>query len=178
MIGFLMIGGYAVSSLTGILSSNSVIALRENKKMERKLNDLANHVIVIGFGTIGRLVASRLHDAGEHVVVIDRSEDLAAQASTLGYIVVQGDAGVDDAALDHARVEQAKALVVTTEDPDRKLAITLMAHSRNSKLKISVSGENMQRGELLHHAGASQVVITDDLVANALVDPLAKGDKA
>src|SRR6185369_4559275 len=178
MIGFLMIGGYAVSSLTGILSSNSVIALRENKKMERKLNDLANHVIVIGFGTIGRLVASRLHDAGEHVVVIDRSEDLAAQASTLGYIVVQGDAGVDDAALDHARVEQAKALVVTTEDPDRKLAITLMAHSRNSKLKISVSGENMQRGELLHRAGASQVVITDDLVANALVDPLAKGDKA
>jgi hypothetical protein len=36
----------------------------------------------------------------------------------------------------------------------------------------------MQRGELLHRAGASQVVITDDLVANALVDPLAKGDKA
>lgn len=178
MIGFLMIGGYAVSSLTGILSSNSVIALRENKKMERKLNDLANHVIVIGFGAIGRLVASRLHDAGEQVVVIDRSEDLATQASTLGYIVVQGDAGVDDAALDHARVEQAKALVVTTEDPDRKLAITLMAHSRNSKLKISVSGENMQRGALLHRAGASQVVITNDLVANALVDPLAKGDKA
>ena len=121
MIGFLAIGGYAVSTLTGILSSDAVMALRENKKMEHKLENLANHVIVIGFGAIGRLVAGRLHDAGEQVVVIDRSHDQAAQASTLGYIVVQGDAGVDDAAFDHARVERAKALVVTTEDPDRKL---------------------------------------------------------
>jgi len=41
-----------------------------------------------------------------------------------------------------------------------------------------VSGENSQRGTLLHRAGASQVVITDDLIANALVDPLPKNGKA
>ena len=178
MIAFLVIGGYAVSSLTGILSSDAVMAFRENKKMEHKLDNLANHVIVIGFGALGRLVAGRLHDAGEQVVVIDRGNDLAAQASNLGYLVVQGDAGVDDAALDHAGVERAKALVVTTEDPDRKLSITLMAHSRNPKLKIAVTGANSPRGALLHRAGASQVVITDDLIADALVDRLSKGDKA
>ena len=178
MIAFLVIGGYAVSGLTGVLSSEAVMAFRENKKMEHKLDNLANHVIVIGFGALGRLVAGRLHDAGEQVVVIDRGDDLAAQASNLGYLVVQGDAGVDDAALDHAGVERAKALVVTTEDPDRKLSITLMAHSRNPKLKIAVTGANSPRGALLHRAGASQVVITDDLIADALVDRLSKGDKA
>ena len=177
MVAFLVIGGYAVSSLTGILSSDAVMAFRENKKMEHKLDNLANHVIVIGFGALGRLVAGRLHDAGEQVVVIDRADDLAAQASNLGYLVVQGDAGVDDAALDHAGVERAKALVVTTEDPDRKLSITLMAHSRNPKLKIAVTGANSPRGALLHRAGASQVVITDDLIADALVDRLGKGDQ-
>lgn len=178
MIAFLVIGGYAVSGLTGVLSSEAVMRFRENKKMEHKLNNLANHVIVIGFGALGRLVAGRLHDAGEQVVVIDRGDDLAAQASNLGYLVVQGDAGVDDAALDHARVERAKALVVTTQDPDRKLSITLMAHSRNPKLKIAVTGANSPRGALLHRAGASQVVITDDLIADALVDRLGKGDTA
>lgn len=178
MIAFLVVGGYAVSSLTGILSSDAVMAFRENRKMEHKLDNLANHVIVIGFGALGRLVAGRLHDAGEQVVVIDRGNDLAAQASDLGYLVVQGDAGVDDAALDHAGVERAKALVVTTEDPDRKLSITLMAHSRNPKLKIAVTGANSPRGALLHRAGASQVVITDDLIADALVDGLSKGAKA
>ena len=178
MIAFLVIGGYAVSNLTGVLSSDAVVAFRENKNMEHKLDSLANHVIVIGFGALGRLVAGRLHDAGEQVVVIDRVNDLAAQASNLGYLVVQGDAGVDDAALDHAGVERAKALVVTTEDPDRKLSITLMAHSRNPQLKIAVTGANSPRGALLHRAGASQVVITDDLIAGALVDRLSKGDKA
>jgi len=82
------------------------------------------------------------------------------------------------AALDHGGVERAKALVVTTEDPDRKLSITLMAHSRNAKLKIAVTGANNSRGALLQRAGASQVVITDDLIADALVDRLGKGDKA
>jgi hypothetical protein len=177
MIAFLAVGGYAVSGLTGVLSSDAVMAFRENKKMEHKLANLANHVIVIGFGALGRLVAGRLHDAGEQVVVIDRDDDLAAEASNLGYLVVQGDAGVDDAALDHAGVERAKALVVTTDDPDRKLSITLMAHSRNSKLKIAVTGANKPRGALLHRAGASQVVIIDDLIADALVERLSKGDE-
>ena len=83
--------------------------------MEHSLDRLANHVIVIGFGGLGRLVAGRLREAGEHVVVVDRAVDQAAQASDLGYLVFQGDAGVDDAVLDHSGVERAKALVVTTE---------------------------------------------------------------
>jgi voltage-gated potassium channel len=177
MVAFLAIGGYTISSLSGFLSSDAVLVRRENKVMKSTLDRLANHVIVIGFGPLGRLVASRLRDAGEAVVVIDRSEDLSAQASSLGHLVVQGEAGVDDAVLDHARIKQAKALVVSTEDADRKLSITLMAHSRNPALKIAVTGANGPRGELLHRAGASEVVIIDDLIAAALVDRLGKATK-
>ena len=126
--------------------------------MEHKLDRLADHVIVIGFGALGRLVARRLREAGEQLVIIDRAEDLAAEASSVGYLVVQGDAGVDNAALDRAGIGQAKALVVTTEESDRKLSITLMAHSCNPKLKIAVTGANDPRAALLHRAGASEVV--------------------
>jgi voltage-gated potassium channel len=175
MVAFLIIGGYALSSLTGFLSSDAVITLRENRKMERKLDQLANHVIVVGFGALGQLVVGRLHKAGEQIVVIERADGLAAQASSLGHLVVQGDAGLDDDALDHAKIEQAKALVVTTEDPDRKLSITLMAHSRNPKLRIAVTGANNSRAALLQSAGASEVVINDDLIAGALVERLSKG---
>jgi voltage-gated potassium channel len=173
---FLMIGGYALSSLTGFFSSDAVMTRRENMNVQRKLDTLANHVIVIGFGMLGRLVAGRLHDAGYEVVVIDRADDLAAQASRLGYLVVQGDAGGDEATLDYAKIDQAKGLVVTTEDADRKLSITLMAHSRNPKLKIAVTGTSSPRGALLHYAGASEVIIIDDLIAAALVDRLGKAN--
>jgi voltage-gated potassium channel len=177
MVVFLTIGGYALSSLTGFLASDAVMTRRENKKVENKLDRLVDHVIVVGFGGLGRRVARRLQEAGEQVVVIDRSEEQSVQASGLGYLVVQGDAGLDDAVLDHSRIEQAKALVVTTEDPDRKLSITLMAHSRNPKLKIAVTGANDSRGGLLHRAGATEIVVAEDLIAGALVDRLSKEEK-
>jgi voltage-gated potassium channel Kch len=82
---------------------------------------------------------------------------------------------VDDAVLDRSGVERAKALVVTTEDPDRKLSITLLAHSINPTLRIAVTGASSPGAELLHRAGASEVVITDDLIADALVNRLGKG---
>ena len=97
MVAFLGIGGYALSRLTGILSSDAVMALRENRTMEHKLDHLVDHVIVIGFGALGRTVARQLQEAGERVVVVDRAQDLAAHAFDLGYLVVEGDAGVDDA---------------------------------------------------------------------------------
>jgi hypothetical protein len=103
------------------------------------------------------------------------SDMLSDEASSLGYLVVQGDAGVDDAALDYANIAQAKALVVTTEEPDRKLSITLLAHSRNPEIRIAVTGANDSRGALLHNAGASEVVIKDDLIAGALVERLKNG---
>ena len=174
MVAFLVVGGYAVSNLTGILSSDAVLAFRENRKMKLELDRLANHVIVVGFSGLGRLVARRLRETGEQVVVIDRADDLAAQASQLGFLVVKGDAGVDDTVFDHARIEQARALVVTTEDPDRNLSLTLMAHSRSPKLKIAVTGPSTPRGALLQRAGASDVVVTDELIAGALVDRLGK----
>jgi len=62
--------------------------------------------------------------------------------------------------------------VVTTEDADRKVAVTLMAHSLNPKVKIAVTGANNQRGALLHRAGASEVIIAEDLIAEALVGRL------
>jgi voltage-gated potassium channel len=58
---------------------------------------------------------------------------------------------------------------VTTPDANNNLAITLMTHTLNASLAIAVSGENALRKVLLEIAGATNVVIADELVANALV---------
>jgi hypothetical protein len=171
---FMIIGGYAVTTLTGILSSDAVAAYRENRAMKHTLDQLTNHVVVIGFGPVGRLVADRLRKAGDRVLIIDRNELLVNNASELGYLVVQGDAGADDNALNRAQINTARALVVTTEDADRKLAITLMAHTLNPQLTLAVTGQNSPRGALLHRAGASEVVVVEELVAEALIGRLGK----
>jgi voltage-gated potassium channel len=169
MLGFLLMGGYAVSKLTGLLSNEAVMLMRENRMAERQLEALSGHVMVIGFGPVGRLVAERVKASGAGVVILERQSDLAAQASALGYLVVEGDAGSDETVFARAAVERAKALVVAIDDPDRKLAITLMAHSRNPRLRIAVTGPNRERGALLRRAGATEVIIADEHIAEALV---------
>ncbi len=173
MFAFIMIAGYAVSRLTGILSSDAVLQLRENRAVKKRIDQLSDHVIVIGFLPVGQLVASRLHKDGCAVVVVDRAEESAEQAAELGYLVVQGDAGVDDEVFASAGLDRARALVVTIEEPDRVVAITLMAHAINPNLAIAVTVPNRARGALLKRAGATQIIVADDIVAGALVGSLA-----
>ena len=172
MFSFLVIGGYAVTTLTGILSNDSVKLYRENRSMERVLDHLQDHFVVVGFGAIGRLVATQLGDAGERVLVIDRDAAQAASASELGHLVIHGDAGVDPAVFERAAIQRARGLVVTADDPDRNLAITLMAHTLQPDLKIVVTGRNDPRGALLQRAGASQVVVIENLVAHEIIQRL------
>jgi voltage-gated potassium channel Kch len=87
--------------------------------------------------------------------------------------VVQGDAGVDDEVFVSAGLDRARSLVVTIEEPDRVVAITLMAHAINPTLAIAVTVPNRARGALLKRAGATQIIVADDIVAGALVDSLA-----
>ena len=179
MLITVVIAGLAISKLTGLLTSDEVAAHRERKRMQPILDKLTNHVVVIGFGELGVLVAARLKAAGDVVLVIERNKDFADNASALGHLVVLGDAGAQDDVLESARVDSARAVVLTSEDPDRNLALTLMAHSLNPKLRIAVTGKNTQRGALLRRAGASEVVISDDLLAGALVGRLgSEGAKA
>jgi len=172
MIAFVLIGGYAMTSLTGMLSSDEVRTFRENKTMTKMLETLHNHAIVVGFGPVGRLVAQQLKALGSPVVVIDVREGPAQEASGLGYFAIQGDAGAEEETLQQARIGSARALFVTTEDPDRKITITLMAHAANPKLMICVTGQDQVRAALLRRAGASDVVVIDTLIAGALIQQL------
>jgi hypothetical protein len=171
-LAMLIIGAYTITSLSGMLFSPDVLRHRENKSMQRKLDRLADHIVVVGFAGIGRRVCEQLAQAGERVLVIEHDEAVAESASALGYLVVQGDTGVDGSVLEQGAIERAKALVITVSDADRRLTITLMAHTLNPKLRIVVMAANNPRRGVLERAGATAVIIVDDLVASALIDRL------
>nr|WP_246278909.1 NAD(P)-binding protein [Paraburkholderia ultramafica] len=140
--------------------------------MERKLEQLANHVVVVGFHSLGELVANRLHEAGETVLILVGDQDQANRAADRGHMVVLGSPGAFDDVLKRARLDSAKAMVVTTPDSNNNLAVTLLAHTLNASLAIAVPGENPLRKGLFESAGASHVVIANELIANALVSKL------
>lgn len=63
--------------------------------------------------------------------------------------------------------------MVAIDEPDRKLSMTLIAHSHNPRMKIIATGLNAHRAALLQRAGASAVVIAEDLIAAAMVEQLS-----
>ncbi len=172
MLSTMFIGGFTITRLTGLLSNEDVLIYRENRRMQRTLNSLTNHVVVVGFDAVGAKVANHMRDQGDTVVIVTAIEDRAAIAAEQKFTVVFGDAGVDDDVLHHAKIDKARALIVATADPNRNLVITLMAHTLNPNLAIAVYGDNGSRRELLKRAGATIVVTAEDLIATALVEKL------
>lgn len=173
MISTMFIGGFTITRLTGLLSNEDVLIYRENRHMQRLLNSLTGHVVIVGFDAVGAKVANHMRDLGDTVVVVTAIEDRAASAAEQKFTVVLGDAGIDDEVLHHARIDKARAMIVATADSNRNLVITLMAHTLNPKLAIAVYGEDASRRDLLKRAGATIVVTAEDLIAAALVDQLA-----
>ena len=172
MIGVAVIGAYAVAQMTGLLSDPAVVAYRENRRMDKAVDRLHGHTVVIGYVGVGRVLAERLRQAGQPVVVIDRNEDAAALAAEHGLLVVKGDAGIDEGTLLRAGTDRAAALIVATRDMDRNVAITLMAHSGNPALRVIAFAEDARRADLLRRAGASQVVVIDQLLTDAIAAQL------
>ena len=140
--------------------------------MQKNLDRISGHAVVIGYVGAGRLLADRLHEAGRPLVLIDRDEAMAARASERGLTVVKGDAGIDDDTLQHAGVARAAMLFVATADADRNLAITLMAHAANPALRVVACADDARRAELLRRAGAAQVIVVDRLLADAMAGAL------
>lgn len=172
MLSTMFIGGFTITRLTGLMSNEDVLIYRENRHMQRTLNTLVNHVVVVGFDAVGAKVATHMRDQGDTVVIVTAVEDRAAAAAEQKFTVVLGDAGVDDDVLHHAKIDKARAMIVATPDPNRNLVITLMAHTLNPGLAIAVYGENGSRRDLLKRAGATIVVTAEDLIAAALVEKL------
>ena len=53
----LLVGGYAIGNISAFLIGGEIGALLKGKTMERKIERLKNHVLLIGFGQVGHEAA-------------------------------------------------------------------------------------------------------------------------
>lgn len=117
---------------------------------------LRDHIIVCGFGAVGRVVTRELQHAQAAYAVIGTKSD-AELASILGIQIVRGDPAARDSLL-AAGIEDARALVACTESDARNLATTRTARELREDLPIvaCLLGESGEQD--LTRAGADSVV--------------------
>lgn len=143
------------------------------RRMTKQISSLAGHVIVCGYGRIGRVLAEALAESGVDVVVVDSSEERCQSAVTGGYLAHQGDAS-HDATLLEVGLGQAKALCTVLPNDAMNVFITLSARNLDAQVTIIARGEDPQTEAKLLQAGANQVVLPSSISAMRMADMVTR----
>src|SRR5216683_3054852 len=124
------------------------------RRMERRIRELAGHVIVAGVGREGAL---ELHEAGTAFVAVDTDEPAIQHAAERGYLALVGDA-TEDEVLERVGIRRARGLIVTTGEDATSIYIVLSARVLNPDLHIVARAADEAGVTKLARAGANRAV--------------------
>lgn len=122
------------------------------------LSDLRNHVIVVGFGQAGQMVAQVLREEGIAYVVVDNEATLIAEARHAGIPIYHGDA-TRRGTLEHLQINHAQSVVVTVHN-DLAIQNTIVAVRRSSK-DLPVIARTKEWFETLGQVGEAVFMIPE-----------------
>ena len=139
-----------------ILTTRAADQIRRRQLM-RMINRLESHVIICGYGRVGRSAVASLRDSNRVVVIIEKEPIIVNEISGHNLIAIEGDATKDEV-LRQAGVERANSLIVCTGDDSLNLFIVLSARALNADLYIITRSVDADNESKMHRAGANRVV--------------------
>jgi monovalent cation:H+ antiporter-2, CPA2 family len=149
----------------------------ENREKEKYIFaenlSMQNHVVLCGFGRIGRRVMKNLNSNGIPFVIIDENKQEVESLKSKGFNAVYGDA-TEIEILNFANVQTAKIIVIAV--PDRFSQETIISHSIRLNNRIIIYGrahENQDK-KYLYAIGARYVLYPEFEGALALSKRILK----
>ena len=126
----------------------------ERRRMDQRISGLSGHIIICGFGRVGRSAAERLRASGHEVVVIDRDPDRLVGVE-VPHLVADA---LDDATLLEAGIERARALIAALQHDADTVYLTLSARALSPDLVIVARARTVDSKAKLVLAGATRAV--------------------
>ena len=145
---------YGFSALVETLVEGHFGRMFERRRMNTQIDKLTDHVVVCGWGRVGRAFVTTAMRMGQSVIVIDQDEHRLADCPA-PWIV--GDA-TDEAVLRAARLDRAKALVAAIDTDPENLYVTLTGRMLRPDLFIVARARLASSESKLSLAGADRVV--------------------
>ena len=145
---------YTFSVLIEALIEGEIGNAFGRRRMERTINEMKDHVVICGWGRVGRALAQYVTGAGQQVVVIDVDAERLERCS---YPVVQGDA-TDDDVLRSAGIGRARVLAAALTTDADNLYVTISGRALNPDLFIIARARVESSEDKLTRAGANRVV--------------------
>ncbi|MGK7957176.1 MAG: TrkA family potassium uptake protein [Crocosphaera sp.] len=149
--------GYIVNRLTEALIQGYFQDGIRQRQERRLIDTLEHHCIVCGYGRTARQVALEFQAEDVPFVIIDSRPEQVEEAKQLGYIVIQGDATLDECLI-NAKIDKAVCLVSALTSDAENLYTVLSAKTLNPKIRAIARASTEEAVLKLQRAGADAVV--------------------
>jgi len=160
-IGLIVLGiasvSLAVGQATRFIVEGEIREVLGKRRMQKDIEKLSNHVIVCGYGRVGRVTCLELARAKEPFVVIDNSESVQTRLEEDGSLAIYGDA-TEESTLEAAGISRAKSLILALPSEADSVYVTLLAKQRFPDLFVLARGISDNCERRLGAAGADRVV--------------------
>jgi voltage-gated potassium channel len=142
-------------------------AMLRGDTMQQKVSGLKNHIILVGFSNIAQQTALDLQKAKVPFVVVDPDAVLRERAEEHDFLWLVGDPTHDDI-LEKLNIDEAKGLIVATDNEATNLYVVLSARVLNPALYIVSLALNEEGVAKLIRAGADRTISSYTIVGRRL----------
>jgi len=151
---------------------------REMKRMSDPLAELpadvdqrhlSGHVVLVGYGRVGRLIHERLRADGYSVIVAEQDRDRVDHLRHATVHAVLGDAS-DPVVLVQAHVARAQVLVITAHEAFKVRKMIEIATALNPGIRLIVRAVSDDEARLLRSAHAHSAFVPERELARAMAD--------
>lgn len=164
---------YAFGTVAQYIVEGHIRNLFRRKRMEKEARRLSGHVIVCGYGRMGKILVDELRQRHIPLVVVEKSPAIIDSLGDSHVPVIQGDATSDEI-LTKANVNRARAIVSVVESDAENLYITLSARELNRDIFIVARCSEEHAVAKLYRAGASKVVFPYGVGAREMAEFIAR----
>jgi voltage-gated potassium channel len=141
------------------------------RQLQSRIKKMKGHIIVCGFGRMGRSLCEALEEKKQPFVAIDADADEMSLAADRGYVYLVGDAMSEDL-LREAQIESARGLASCLPDDADNVFVTLTARDIAPTLPIVSKANYASGAERIRRAGATHVLSPSGLAANKAMTKL------
>jgi CPA2 family monovalent cation:H+ antiporter-2 len=128
---------------------------------------LSGHVLLVGYGRVGRRIAAMLAEHGIPFVVAEQNREVVERLRERNIPAVSGDAG-DPGVLIQAHVHRAGLLVVAAPDPLQVRRMVEVARTLNPRINVLLRTHSDEEAELLRREGLGTVFMGEEQLAKAM----------
>ncbi len=130
-------------------------------RVDKKIEKLKDHVIIVGYGRNGEQAAMELTENGVEFVILDKRDNVISRIrENQQLLYIKGDATHEEV-LEQAGIHRARALIATTPNDADNVFVVLTARSMNPGLTVISRASELESQMKLKRAGATNVIMPE-----------------